>query len=109
MKAMNVYINRVAAEIFSCLDSGNRPSGKEPERFYHGFVPGPGTASGACVCDAVIIEFKIQNEDEKELSHTVQAALAQIEEKTIRQISLQRALQRSGSANMDSPSVERKC
>lgn len=60
---------------------GTRPSGKEPERFYHGFVLEPGTASGACVCDAVIIEFKIQNEDEKELSHTVQAALAQIEEK----------------------------
>lgn len=32
-------------------------------------------------CDAVIIEFKVQDEDEKELSDTVEEALKQIEEK----------------------------
>lgn len=32
-------------------------------------------------CNAVIIEFKVQDEEEKELSDTVQAALKQIEEK----------------------------
>ena len=31
--------------------------------------------------DAVILEFKVQNEDEKDLSDTVQAALRQIEDK----------------------------
>lgn len=120
VKAMNTYMNRVTAEMFSYFDTGNHPSGAEPERFYHGFVLGlmveladqyavtsnresgfgrydimleprvvPGTpADGGKAdtergerCDAVIIEFKVQDEDEKELSDTVQAALAQIEEK----------------------------
>ena len=105
LKAMNLYMNRVAAEMFSSFDSGTKPSGKEPERFYHGFVLGlmaeltdkyiitsnresgfgrydvmlePRRKQGD---DAVIIEFKVQAEDEKELSDTVKDALRQIDEK----------------------------
>ena len=38
LKAMNVYMNRVALATFSFFDSGNKPSEYvEPERFYHGF------------------------------------------------------------------------
>ena len=33
-------MNRVALQTFSYFDTGNRPSEKEPERFYHGFVLG---------------------------------------------------------------------
>ena len=40
VKAMNIYMNRVALQSFSYFDTGNRPSGEEPERFYHGFVLG---------------------------------------------------------------------
>ena len=105
LKAMNFYMNRVAAEMFSSFDSGTKPSGKEPERFCHGFVLGlmaeltdkyiitsnresgfgrydvmlePRRKQGD---DAVIIEFKVQAEDEKELSDTVKDALRQIDEK----------------------------
>lgn len=112
LKAMNVYMNKVTAEMFSCFDTGKKPSEEEPERFYHGFVLGlmveladryvitsnresgfgrydvmlePKTASGkasmAWENDAVIMEFKVQDTEEKELSDTVQAALKQIEEK----------------------------
>lgn len=38
--AMNEYMNRVALNTFSFFDTGKRPSGAEPERFYHGFVLG---------------------------------------------------------------------
>ncbi len=105
LKAMNLYMNRVAAEMFSSFDSGTKPSGKEPERFYHGFVLGlmadltdkyiitSNRESGFGRYDvmleprrkqgdhAVIIEFKVQTEDEKELSDTVKDALRQIDEK----------------------------
>ena len=37
---MNAYMNRVAINTFSYFDTGKRPSGDEPERFYHGFVLG---------------------------------------------------------------------
>lgn len=104
LKAMNAYMNKVTSEMFSSFDTGRRPSEKEPERFYHGFVLGlmveladryvitsnresgfgrydvmlePRTVSE----DGFIIEFKVQDEDEKELSDTVQEALRQIEEK----------------------------
>ena len=104
VKAMNVYMNRVTTEMFSYFDAGKRPSGEEPERFYHGFVLGllveladrytvtsnresgfgrydvmlePKTAQ----LDAILIEFKVQDEEEKALSDTVEAALRQIEEK----------------------------
>ena len=105
-KAMNVYMNRVAFTIFSYFDTGKRPSGQEPERFYHGFVLGlmvdlqreyivtSNRESGFGRYDvviepknseknpAIIIEFKVRdNEDEKTLQDTAQAALAQIEEK----------------------------
>ena len=105
-KAMNVYMNRVALTIFSYFDTGNRPSGQEPERFYHGFVLGlmvdlqrdyivtSNRESGFGRYDvmiepkspeknsAVIIEFKVYDaEDEQDLKETAQAALAQIEEK----------------------------
>lgn len=37
---MNEYMNRVALQTFSYFDTGERASGAEPERFYHGFVLG---------------------------------------------------------------------
>ncbi len=104
VKAMNVYMNRVTTEMFSYFDAGKRPSEEEPERFYHGFVLGllveladrytvtsnresgfgrydvmlePKTAQ----LDAILIEFKVQDEEEKALSDTVEAALRQVEEK----------------------------
>ena len=104
VKAMNVYMNRVTTEMFSYFDAGKRSSEEEPERFYHGFVLGllveladrytvtsnresgfgrydvmlePKTAQ----LDAILIEFKVQDEEEKALSDTVEAALRQIEEK----------------------------
>ncbi len=40
IKAMNAYMNKVALQTFSYFDTGNNPSGSEPERFYHGFVLG---------------------------------------------------------------------
>lgn len=105
VKAMNTYMNKVASEMFSSFDSGTKPSAKEPERFYHGFVLGlmveladkyvitSNRESGfgrydimleprkPAETDAVIIEFKVQDEDEKELSETVKNALLQIEDK----------------------------
>ena len=103
-KAMNVYMNRVALNIFSYFDSGKKPSGAEPERFYHGFVLGllvelqsryiitSNRESGFGRYDvvlearnqeeAMILEFKVHDpEDEETLKDTVQAALQQIEEK----------------------------
>ncbi len=105
-KAMNAYMNRVALNVFSYFDTGNRPSGVEPERFYHGFVLGlivdlqnryvitsnreSGFGRYDVVIeprhpeqdDAIILEFKIHDpEDEETLKDTVAAALAQIEEK----------------------------
>ena len=40
IKAMNIYMNRVAMATFSYFDTGKNPSAEEPERFYHGFVLG---------------------------------------------------------------------
>lgn len=109
IRAMNTYMNKVALNIFSYFDTGRNPSGEEPERFYHGFVLGlmveladrylitsnresgfgrydvmlepRKTESGAVMNDAVIMEFKVQEAAEKELSDTVKEALRQIEEK----------------------------
>ena len=105
VKTMNIYMNRVALESFSYFDTGNHPSGEEPERFYHGFVLGlmvmlrdryvltSNRESGfgrydvmlepkKNEDDAIILEFKVRDsEEEAELSDTVAAALAQIEEK----------------------------
>lgn len=104
IRTMNVYMNRVSSAIFSSFDAGNKPSERQPERFYHGFVLGlivelvdryvvtSNRESGLgrydvmleprnIENDAIILEFKVQDEHEKELSDTVQAALRQIEEK----------------------------
>ena len=106
IKAMNVYMNRVATSVFSFFDTGKMPSeATEPERFYHGFVLGlivdleerysitTNRESGFGRYDvmlepknkkdpAILMEFKIQDpDDEKDLSQTVGAALDQIDQK----------------------------
>ena len=106
VKAMNAYMNRVSLGIFSYFDTGNRPSGEEPERFYHGFVLGlivelqgryvitSNRESGfgrydvmlepkdPQADDAIILEFKVHDsDDEATLKETVQSALEQIEKK----------------------------
>ena len=104
-KSMNAYMNRLSLNIFSYFDTGNRPSGQEPERFYHGFVLGliaeltskyiitsnreSGFGRYDVVIepkdktkDAMILEFKVHDaEDEADLKETVAAALKQIDEK----------------------------
>ncbi len=106
IKAMNAYMNRMALKTFSYFDTGNRPSGEEPERFYHGFVLGlivdlqgrymitSNRESGfgrydvmlepknPKEDDAIVLEFKVHDpEDEAALEETVQAAHRQIEQK----------------------------
>ena len=106
IKAMNVYMNRVALNTFSYFDTGKGLSGAEPERFYHGFVLGllvdlqdryvitsnreSGFGRYDVVIeprepeknDAYILEFKVHDaDDEESLKDTVAAALRQIEEK----------------------------
>lgn len=104
LKAMNKYMNKVTEEMFSSFDVGKKPSEREPERFYHGFVLGlmveladkyvitSNRESGfgrydimleprTKECNAIIIEFKVQDSDEAELTDTVKEALRQIEEK----------------------------
>lgn len=104
--AMNDYMNNVALSVFSYFDTGNKPSGERPERFYHGFVLGlivelqdryvvrsnreSGFGRYDVVLepknpqqdDAFILEFKVHNpRKEESLADTVAVALAQIEEK----------------------------
>ena len=103
-KEMNTYMNRIALTVFSYFDSGKRPSGSEPERFYHGFVLGlmveltdryiitSNRESGLGRYDvmlkprknednAIILEFKVHDpENEKNLQETVDAALKQIKD-----------------------------
>lgn len=107
VKAMNIYMNRVALQSFSYFDTGNRPSGEEPERFYHGFVLGLMVEladryvltsnresgfgrydvmleprrhkDGSLMGNAIIMEFKVQDSEEKSLADTVAAALKQID------------------------------
>ena len=106
LKVMNVYMNKVALQTFSYFDTGRNPSYEDPERFYHGFVLGllvdlardytviSNRESGFGRYDvliepkdikknpAFILEFKVHDrEDEDTLQDTVDAALAQIEEK----------------------------
>lgn len=105
LDAMNEYMNRVSLNCFSSFDTGNRPSGIEPERFYHGFVIGllvelesryvltSNRESGfgrydvmlkpkKQKDDAIIIEFKVYNpRKDGTLEDTVAAALAQIHDK----------------------------
>lgn len=40
VEAMNEYMNQVAMTTFRYFDTGNKPTGEEPERFYHGFALG---------------------------------------------------------------------
>ncbi|NBK93549.1 hypothetical protein D5278_16460 [bacterium 1XD21-13] len=118
LKAMNAYMNRVALTTFSYFDTGKRPSGAEPERFYHGFVLGLMVElSGRYVLtsnresgfgrydvmlepknaqdDAMILEFKVQDEDEeRELSDTVQTALKQIEEQNYEALFMEKGIAR---------------
>ena len=116
-KAMNAYMNRVALNTFSYFDTGKKPSGEEPERFYHGFVLGlivdlqnrylisSNRESGFGRYDVVleprdpgedqafILEFKVHDpEEETTLRDTVQAALKQIGEKKYEAALLQRGI-----------------
>ncbi|MBP3468543.1 MAG: AAA family ATPase, partial [Lachnospiraceae bacterium] len=115
-KLMNIYMNKVALATISYFDSGNQPSGSEPERFYHGFVLGllvdlrgrytitSNRESGYGRYDimlepqnkddaAIIMEFKVYDEeDEKTLQDTVASALAQIEEKNYAQSLIEKGI-----------------
>lgn len=117
LKAMNVYMNRVALTTFSCFDTGKSPSAEQqPERFYHGFVLGlmvelegryvitSNRESGFGRYDvllepqnkkdyAIILEFKVFDPDvETSLEDTVQRALNQIEIKKYETVLLQKGI-----------------
>lgn len=106
LNAMNVFMNDMAAELFSYFDSGKKPSRRTPERFYHGFVLGllvdlrgryivtSNRESGfgrydvmleprnKDEDDGLILEFKVCDKaDEETLEDTVAAALRQIKDK----------------------------
>jgi hypothetical protein len=117
LDAMNEYMNRVSESLFSSFDTGTRPSVKEPERFYHGFVLGlivdlreryvvtSNRESGfgrydvmlepRGEDDAIILEFKVFNQrKEKTLEDTVASALAQIDEKNYGQILIDKGIEK---------------
>ena len=103
---MNAYMNNVALKSFSYFDTGKSPSGKDPERFYHGFVLGllvktsdqyavkSNRESGYGRYDVMlvpkepekqdgfILEFKVKDEKkEHSLEETAASALTQIEDR----------------------------
>ena len=116
LKAMNHYMNKVALATFSTFDTGKKPSeAAEPERFYHGFVLGllveladrysvtSNRESGFGRYDVllepkreedgIILEFKVQDEEEEaELIDTVKAALEQIEKKRYESILIEKGV-----------------
>ena len=103
------------------FDTGKKPSeAKEPERFYHGFVLGlivdledryqitSNLESGFGRYDvvveskekadpAIIMEFKIQDQDEKDLPQTVEVALSQIETKNYASVLTGKGMQPEGN------------
>lgn len=105
LEEMNRYLNAITVNVISSFDSGTKPSGTEPEKFYHGLVLGLLVAlegryavtsnreSGYGRCDVmleplqtgddgIILEFKVQNTaSEPALQDTVDAALKQIVDK----------------------------
>ena len=106
LDAMNVYMNDVALDTFSTFDTGQRASGLEPERFYHGFVLGllVELRGRYLICsnresgfgrydvllepvdpkadDGIVLEFKVHNpRKESTLEDTVSAAKQQIADK----------------------------
>ena len=116
VREMNLYMNQVALSVFSYFDTGNSPSVTQPERFYHGFVLGllvelngryvltSNRESGFGRYDvmleplkaednAYILEFKVHDDTEEvTLQDTVDAALAQIEDKKYEQRLLARGI-----------------
>ena len=116
VREMNLYMNQVALTVFSYFDTGNSPSVTQPERFYHGFVLGllvelngryvltSNRKSGFGRYDvmleplkaednAYILEFKVHDDtEEATLQDTVNAALAQIEDKMYEQKLLARGI-----------------
>ena len=116
LDAMNEYMNRVSMSVFSSFDTGNRPSGAEPERFYHGFVLGlmvdlrdryvitSNRESGFGrydvmlepknkADDAFVLEFKVLNRRrEQTLEDTVASALAQIDEKNYASVLMEKGI-----------------
>lgn len=116
VREMNLYMNQVALTVFSYFDTGNSPSVTQPERFYHGFVLGllvelngryvltSNRESGFGRYDvmleplkaednAYILEFKVHDDtEEATLQDTVNAALAQIEDKKYEQNLLARGI-----------------
>ena len=123
VKGMNAYMNKVAMGTFSYFDTGKQPSEEEPERFYHGFVLGlmveladryvvtSNRESGfgrydvmleprildnnGARDDAIIIEFKVQEDEEKDLSDTVEAALSQTVERNYKASLVERRISES--------------
>ena len=117
LEGMNAYMNEVSNEMFSCFDTGKKPSEKaQPERFYHGFVLGllaelqdryiisSNRESGLGRYDimiepkkagnvAFVIEFKVVHAKRKEtLEDGVKSALQQIEEKQYEAVLLSRGI-----------------